>query len=112
MLCMFQVVGNIEVGSPGRIRTYSLSVNSRNDRKSKCPIWCRLREIGSHFSLFSCTHTCTHSTAKVSRFNSPSVRPECLMRSFSLLAGVGGLANDLCILSLTQASNPRRVGLA
>src|SRR5580704_15241676 len=50
-----------EVGSPGRIRTYSLSVNSRNDRKSKCPIWCRLREIGSHFSFFSCTQTCTHA---------------------------------------------------
>src|ERR1700719_1729317 len=26
----------------GRIRTYSLSVNSREDQKSKCPIWCRL----------------------------------------------------------------------
>src|SRR5713226_6767441 len=38
-----------EVGSPGRIRTYSLSVNSRKDRKSKCPIWCRLRELGAIF---------------------------------------------------------------
>ncbi len=31
-----------------------------------CRIWCRLREIGSHFSFFSCTHTCTHSAVKVS----------------------------------------------
>jgi hypothetical protein len=55
-----QLIERIKVGSPGRIRTYSLSVNSREDQKSKCPIWCRLREIGSHFSFFSCTHTCTH----------------------------------------------------
>src|SRR5438477_8914798 len=101
-----------DFGSPGRIRTSNPSVNSRNDRKSKCPIWCRLREIGSHFSLFSCTHTCTTAPAKVSRFNAPSVGPECLIRSFSLLVRVGGLANDLCILSLTKASNPLRVELA
>src|SRR6267378_5382812 len=25
------------------------SVNSRGSGNSKCPIWCRLREIGSHF---------------------------------------------------------------
>jgi hypothetical protein len=49
------------VGSPGSIRTSNPSVNSREDRKSKCPIWCRLGEIGSHFSFFSCTHTCTHA---------------------------------------------------
>src|SRR5258708_3871726 len=55
-----QLIEKFEVGSPGRIRTYSLSVNSRNDPKSKCPIWCRLREIGSHFSFFGGTHTCTH----------------------------------------------------
>ena len=47
-------------GSPGRIRTSNISVNSRNDRKSKCPIWCRLRKTGSHFSSFSCTHFRTH----------------------------------------------------
>jgi len=56
--------GKEDFGSPGRIRTYSLSVNSRTDRKSKCPIWCRLREIGSHFFFFSCTHTCTHGAIK------------------------------------------------
>src|SRR5580704_13549139 len=60
-----------EVGSPGRIRTYSLSVNSRNDRKSKCPIWCRLREIGSHFSFFGCTQTCTHGPLWGARLLAP-----------------------------------------
>src|SRR5260221_9355765 len=62
VLAGFNSLRNKELGSPGRIRTYSLSVNSREDRKSKCPIWCRLREIGSHFSFFSCTHTCTHAS--------------------------------------------------
>src|SRR5713226_7443280 len=47
-------------GISGADSTVLQFVNSRNDRKSKCPIWCRLREIGSHFSFFSCTHTCTH----------------------------------------------------
>jgi len=42
--------------------THNPSVNSRNDRKSTCRIWCRLREIGSHFSFFSCTHTCTDAS--------------------------------------------------
>src|SRR5882724_10932757 len=64
--CAIQLTEQKEFGSPGRIRTYSLSVNSRNDRKSKCPIWCRLREIGSHFSFFSCTHTCTHASSSES----------------------------------------------
>jgi hypothetical protein len=31
-----------------------------------CPIWCRLREIGSHFSFFSCTHICTHASSSES----------------------------------------------
>jgi hypothetical protein len=43
-----------------RVFLYRPSVNSREDLKSKCPIWCRLRKIGSHFSFFSCTNTCTH----------------------------------------------------
>src|SRR5260370_2898483 len=60
VLAGFNSLRNKELGSPGRIRTYSLSVNSREDEKSKCPIWCRLREIGSHFSFCSCTHSCTH----------------------------------------------------
>jgi hypothetical protein len=71
--CATQLAEKQEVGSPGRIRTYSLSVNSREDRKSKCPIWCRLREIGSHFSSLSCTHSCTHVSVKY-LINSPSIR--------------------------------------
>jgi hypothetical protein len=54
-----QLTEKSEVGSPGRIRTYSLSVNSRGGQKSKCPIWCRLQEIGSHFSYSNCTQSCT-----------------------------------------------------
>src|SRR6266436_5711702 len=27
------------------------------ESKSKCPIWCRLWEIGSHLFFFNCTHT-------------------------------------------------------
>src|SRR5439155_22970389 len=43
-------------GISGADSTVLRFVNSRKDRKSKCPIWCRLREIESHFSFFSCTH--------------------------------------------------------
>src|SRR5258707_12269861 len=53
-------------GISGADSTVLQFVNSRNDRKSKCPIWCRLREIGSHFSFFSCTHTCTHASSSES----------------------------------------------
>ena len=56
-----------EVGSPERIRTSNISVNSREWRKSKCPIWCRLREIGSHFPLSSCTQCCTQDPGDVHR---------------------------------------------
>ena len=42
-------------------RTSSLAVNSRCGENSKCPIWCRLQEIGSHFFFLSCTHT-THAS--------------------------------------------------
>ena len=30
-------------------------------QKSKCPIWCRLQEIGSHFPFSSCTQCCTQN---------------------------------------------------
>src|SRR6266550_7139067 len=30
-------------------------LESREDQKSKCPIWCRLQEFRSHFSFSSCT---------------------------------------------------------
>ena len=56
---VLQLTDKLEVGSPGRIRTYSLSVNSRRGQKPKCPIWCRLQEIRNHFPFFSCTQSCT-----------------------------------------------------
>jgi hypothetical protein len=56
-----QRVDRIEVGSPGRTRTCSLSVNSCCSQKSKCRIWCRLRKIQSHSHLFSCTQSRTQT---------------------------------------------------
>ncbi len=50
-----------EVGSPGRIRTYSLSVNSRAGQKSKCRVWCRLHKTRSHSYFSSCTQSCTQT---------------------------------------------------
>src|SRR6266436_2023264 len=41
------------------LTTVNPSVNSRGGQKSKCPIWCRLRELPSHFSFSSCTQSCT-----------------------------------------------------
>src|SRR6266404_5454080 len=72
--CAIQLTEQKEFGSPGRIRTYSLSVNSRKDRKSKCPIWCRLREIGSQFSFFGCTHSCTHAGDSFGDISADSLR--------------------------------------
>ena len=58
-LCICLIQKNF--GSPGRIRTSNISVNSRWSPKSKCPIWCRLQEIGSHFFFACCTYSCTHA---------------------------------------------------
>ena len=39
---------------------------------SKCAIWCRLREAGSHFPFFSCTQSCTQSVLLAKNLRLPS----------------------------------------
>jgi len=51
-----------------------LAVNSREDQKSKCPIWCRLQEFRSHFSFSSCTQSCTQTSPPIFRLRTPSER--------------------------------------
>src|ERR1700676_2074922 len=48
-------------GLNGAESTVNLKVNSRMCQKSKCHMWCRLRENGSHFSSSSCTQSCTQT---------------------------------------------------
>src|SRR6266478_10209843 len=50
------------VGISGADSTVLKFVNSRGGEKSKCPIWCRLQEIGSHFPHSSCTQSCTQTS--------------------------------------------------
>ena len=49
-------------GLNGAESTVNLKVNSRMCQKSKCHMWCRLRENGSHFSSSSCTQSCTQDS--------------------------------------------------
>ena len=46
-------------GISGADSTVLKFVNSRTARKSKCRVWCRLREIGSLSDPLSCTQSCT-----------------------------------------------------
>jgi integrase len=47
---------------------------SREDQKSKCPIWCRLQKFRSHFSFSSCTQSCTQTSPPIFRLRTPSER--------------------------------------
>jgi hypothetical protein len=60
-------------GSPGRIRTSNISVNSGTLEKSRCRVWCRLQGIGSHFPFSSCTQCCTQDRGNLR----PRLRTAC-----------------------------------
>src|SRR5437899_7877973 len=44
-----------------RFELATLRLTAEMIKKSKCPIWCRLQESGSHFSFSSCTQCCTQN---------------------------------------------------
>src|ERR1700693_1454253 len=48
-----------EVAPRARFELATLRLTAETIKKSKCRVWCRLHELGSHSFRFSCTQSCT-----------------------------------------------------
>jgi len=88
------------------------------------PYLVRLREIGSHFSFFNCTHTCTHASngcekmileRSASKLQNPLGTP-CTQRNGTIeplgVVGSNQASATACLVEVTWAGIERIDGLA